>query len=1445
MKKGRCFARALLFLLMTVFVGGMFFGTGTAKAEGIVDPLLIGEMLKNPIVTSWKAYEEKTGKEANFWTIVTAKDLVKDYTANKSYLAQLSYTYGRDYEKVPPFWTAYGTRVETGKQSSLRSLEVGEHFYQYERSGNVPVGYWRVNHEYAGCIHFNDTYYAGKDWTPGVCYKPYPSGWLAYCADCGNDITETLIYAEEWQIRMLGVVDTSAMYVYECPHCSSLENQGNQAHECKAISWNMYKVTYDDNVGAGVTGYMESSYHMYNNETMRNGEPVLPLNHLSRNNYVREGYTFVGWNTKPDGTGTFYEDGAEILNLSQYDYEADENREGTDKGRITLYAQWKDTKSTLRIDPNGGKFNDKTGITSLTKGYAERENVSADRVTPPGGVPVHFDSQGGGHVDDILSTMRFSSWKQSNPFNGKVKKVSGKEYYYFYGDDGVTDTLKAMYEFCAIVLPDAPTPPPGENPPSFGGWSKDPEGKYPVGKPGDLFTPIAECTLYAQWSTLVLDSVENYVANEQKGACDLTWIQPDTTEKSYKIYRSENGTDFSQLYAADIDYDNMSVDKTYDYSGAAKTFTIPYDGYYKFEAWGAQGENFTEGGTLKHTGGLGGYASATFYLYKGDVITIDVGGQNGHNGGGKGEIFGNGGGMTSVSSKTYGPLLIAGGGGGASKQEDGGGGGLETSLRSDNASIGADGSSGGGGGRIGGNAGAQKEHEHDRTCEIPHEHTKEKGCYTPVYHVHTGACASWSYNYCRTEVIHKRTYELREQYYNQIINDFRDMAGNPQGGVCLGGWHTECVTEWAHKYLCSWCQASYPNKCMHGTTTSCTKGGTIERWDLTCEKKNDGHSCGFEPGQVEPASVKGAFGGSSFIKTTGVDYCNYSMEGAKRTGNGMLKVTSYEVGFTTELKLDGAVSPDLEAPDKIEKSGVVKKAISSSEIKLTFDRPTDNGTDYWWRVDSYANATTIKLLESNITKNTLITGVKGYYYEYDYEPTHGENYLATLVSGGNAVSYKAKTSDPAKDSVSVTTMPSTTYLHIAPVDVAGNVGKTIDIKIDPGAQAYPIVTDQVQISSTINGRDQGTVYQSPLDGKIYVRADGAGAFKLSYNSFMDGEARANYQINRQTFAIALDTPGTESRFVSHLPYSNPIKAGEDVVDPRTVARYMYGTSIFRDIQNFSAARYNDARKNHFEQCFAVYPSYDGKVLVVTPVAGASVGDDEDDTVTSEWSDDILHSLTLYPDGKAPDILGLETLATMTTIDRNMGLPSFHVTATDALSGVKSLKVIITNQNNGLQKVYYPNALGEIDLDFNGPDVELFNGDLSVEAIAIDNVGNVNQIVYGTQVFTLDSRIKPSTVKKGGFFTLQAVTRGFADRLVIELPPELQPGNEGLQLEYNYPTHVNFYESEVLLVRVPRDCPATTYTVTVRAYKNGEMLENFPQVTVLDEYAFEDVRVRIR
>lgn len=49
---------------------------------------------------------------------------------------------------------------------------------------------------------------------------------------------------------------------------------------------------------------------------------------LATNEYTRTGYTFAGWNTKADGTGTSYTDGAEVVNLT------------TAGGEVVLYATW-------------------------------------------------------------------------------------------------------------------------------------------------------------------------------------------------------------------------------------------------------------------------------------------------------------------------------------------------------------------------------------------------------------------------------------------------------------------------------------------------------------------------------------------------------------------------------------------------------------------------------------------------------------------------------------------------------------------------------------------------------------------------------------------------------------------------------------------------------------------------------------------------------------------------------------------------------------------------------------------------------------------------------------------------------------------------------------------------------------------------------------------------
>ncbi|MBQ3664593.1 MAG: hypothetical protein II919_00625 [Lachnospiraceae bacterium] len=143
----------------------------------------------------------------------------------------------------------------------------------------------------------------------------------------------------------------------------------------------------------------------------------------------------------------------------------------------------------------------------------------------------------------------------------------------------------------------------------------------------------------------------------------------------------------------------------FDYTGKAQSFTASVSGYYKLEAWGAQGGDTTAndyGSThmLPQSGGTGGYSYGTVYLEKGQTIYLAVGGEGkevvsvefseitavagGFNGGGYATSDGNrnhsgsGGGATHFALSMVGTgvlsgyenvkdevLLVAGGGGGA------------------------------------------------------------------------------------------------------------------------------------------------------------------------------------------------------------------------------------------------------------------------------------------------------------------------------------------------------------------------------------------------------------------------------------------------------------------------------------------------------------------------------------------------------------------------------------------------------------------------------------------------------------------------------------------------------------------------------------------------------------------------------------------------------------
>ncbi len=96
-----------------------------------------------------------------------------------------------------------------------------------------------------------------------------------------------------------------------------------------------YKVKFNGN--GSTSGSMDTQTIVYGSGTK-----------LTANAFKKKGYTFKGWNTKSDGSGTTYANKADGSTMTK-----------TSGKTITLYAQWKKTKYTITYNLNGGKNNSK------------------------------------------------------------------------------------------------------------------------------------------------------------------------------------------------------------------------------------------------------------------------------------------------------------------------------------------------------------------------------------------------------------------------------------------------------------------------------------------------------------------------------------------------------------------------------------------------------------------------------------------------------------------------------------------------------------------------------------------------------------------------------------------------------------------------------------------------------------------------------------------------------------------------------------------------------------------------------------------------------------------------------------------------------------------------------------------------------------------------------
>ncbi len=79
---------------------------------------------------------------------------------------------------------------------------------------------------------------------------------------------------------------------------------------------------------------------------------------LTANAFKKKGYSFQGWNTKKDGSGTAYANKAKVKSLS-----------AKNKATVTLYAQWKIINYKITYNLNGGTNSENNPATYTVKDY--------------------------------------------------------------------------------------------------------------------------------------------------------------------------------------------------------------------------------------------------------------------------------------------------------------------------------------------------------------------------------------------------------------------------------------------------------------------------------------------------------------------------------------------------------------------------------------------------------------------------------------------------------------------------------------------------------------------------------------------------------------------------------------------------------------------------------------------------------------------------------------------------------------------------------------------------------------------------------------------------------------------------------------------------------------------------------------------------------------------
>ena len=204
----------------------------------------------------------------------------------------------------------------------------------------------------------------------------------------------------------------------------------------------------------------------------------------------------------------------------------------------------------------------------------------------------------------------------------------------------------------------------------------------------------------------------------------------------------------------------------------------------------------------------------------------------------------------------------------------------------------------------------------------------------------------------------------------------------------------------------------------------------------------------------------GGSGGSGYIGgvDSGVSVAGQNMDLGKA-------VIALETEFISGNFANNIGASDIAAPTV--PSGEIISVENGTDLVINWEKSTDIGTTYYHKAETYIDGDmTTPIRESNIVEDTITSGLDGYYYYIDENPT------------GEVTSEH----DFVDSTEIVTTLDDLgKYVHIASVDKAGNISDTYDIYIP---MQYYIHYDKNDTLVNINGNPTSTKATGTMEDSV-------------------------------------------------------------------------------------------------------------------------------------------------------------------------------------------------------------------------------------------------------------------------------------------------------------------------------------------------------------------------